>query len=212
MNLFNQLHPDWQIALAPLRATIEEIDAQVFGQEITPAYDRVMRSLNTPIESIRVVIVGQDPYPNPTHANGLAFSVEKTVSPLPASLRNIYAELVSDCGVDAPINGDLTRWADQGVLLLNRVLTAQVHQSLSHSTLGWKIITDEIARILGAHDVVAVLWGNNAQELAHYFPSGLVISGVHPSPLSAYRGFFGSKPFSRVNELLAIQGHPAIHW
>lgn len=212
MNLFNQLHPDWQIALAPLRATIEEIDAQLLGQEITPAYDRVMRSLNTPIESIRVVIVGQDPYPNPAHANGLAFSVEKTVAPLPASLRNIYAELVSDCGVDSPISGDLTGWADQGVLLLNRVLTAQVHQSLSHSTLGWKIITDEVARILGAHDVVAVLWGKNAQELTRYFPSGLVISGVHPSPLSAYRGFFGSKPFSRVNELLAIQGHPAIHW
>ncbi len=212
MNLFSQLHPDWQIALSPLRATIEEIDAQLSGQEITPDYDRVMRSLNTAIESIRVVIVGQDPYPNPAHANGLAFSVEKTVSPLPASLRNIYAELVSDCGVDTPISGDLTRWADQGVLLLNRVLTAQVHQSLSHSTLGWKIITDEVARILGAHDVVAVLWGKNAQELARYFPSGLVISGLHPSPLSAYRGFFGSKPFSRVNELLAIQGHPAIHW
>lgn len=212
MSLFSQLHPEWQIALAPLRATIEAIDAQVVGQEITPAYDRVMRSLNTSIESIRVVIVGQDPYPNPTHANGLAFSVEKTVSPLPASLRNIYAELVSDCGVDAPTNGDLTRWADQGVLLLNRVLTAQVHQSLSHSTLGWKIITDEVARILGARDVIAVLWGKNAQELARYFPSGLVISGVHPSPLSAYRGFFGSKPFSRVNEILAGQGRSPIAW
>lgn len=212
MSLYSQLHPEWQIALAPLRATIEAIDAQVVGQEITPAYDRVMRSLNTSIESIRVVIVGQDPYPNPTHANGLAFSVEKTVSPLPASLRNIYAELVSDCGVDAPTNGDLTRWADQGVLLLNRVLTAQVHQSLSHSTLGWKIITDEVARILGARDVIAVLWGKNAQELARYFPSGLVISGVHPSPLSAYRGFFGSKPFSRVNEILAGQGRSPIAW
>jgi len=212
MNLFSQLHHDWQIALAPLRATFDEIDTQLLGLEITPAYDRVMRSLNTTIESIRVVIVGQDPYPNPAHANGLAFCVEKSVSPLPASLRNIFAELVSDCGVDMPTNGDLTRWADQGVLLLNRVLTAQVHQSFSHSTLGWKVITDEVARILGAHNVVAVLWGKNAQELAPYFQSGLVISGVHPSPLSAYRGFFGSKPFSRVNEILAGQGRSAIQW
>lgn len=185
---------------------------QLVGQEISPSYERVMRALNTPIDSVRVVIVGQDPYPNPAHANGLAFSVGRNLSPLPASLKNIYKELVSDCGVDYPASGDLSRWADQGVLLLNRILTAEINQSLSHSLIGWKEIADEVAHILGAHNVVAVLWGKNAQELAHYFPDGLVISGVHPSPLSAYRGFFGSQPFSQVNALLAKQGHSAIQW
>jgi uracil-DNA glycosylase len=212
MSLFSQLHIDWQIALAALRPAIEAIDMQLVGQEISPSYERVMRALSTPIDSIRVVIVGQDPYPNPAHANGLAFSVEKNVSPLPASLKNIYKELVSDCDIDYPANGDLTPWAEQGVLLLNRMLSTQVNQSLSHSSIGWKVITDEVAHILGAKRVIAVLWGMNAQELAHYFPRELTISGVHPSPLSAYRGFFGSQPFSQVNALLAKQGHSAIHW
>ena len=212
MSLFNQLHPDWQTALAPLRSNFEAIDAQLIGQEITPAYELVLRSLNTPIDSIRVVIVGQDPYPNPAHANGLAFSVARDVSPLPASLRNIFKEVVSDCELVHPENGDLTRWAEQGVLLLNRVLTTQVNQSLTHSNIGWQVITDEVARILGTHEVIAVLWGKRAQELAPYFSHELVISGVHPSPLSAYRGFFGSKPFSRVNEILAGQGHSSIQW
>lgn len=212
MSLFNQLHPEWQVALDPLRSNFEEIDAMLIGQEITPRYDLVLRSLNTPIDSIRVVIVGQDPYPNPTHANGLAFSVTRSVSPLPASLRNIFKEVVSDCAVVHPKNGDLTRWAEQGVLLLNRVLTTQAGRSMSHSTIGWQVITDEVARILGTRDVIAVLWGKSAQELLPYFPQDLVISGVHPSPLSAYRGFFGSKPFSRVNEILADQGCSSIQW
>ena len=212
MSLFNQLHSDWQIALAPLRGNFEAIDAQLVGQEITPAYELVLRSLNTPIDSIRVVIVGQDPYPNPAHANGLAFAVTRNVSPLPASLRNIFKEVISDCAVIHPENGDLTRWADQGVLLLNRILTVQVKQSLTHSNIGWQVITNEVARILGTRDVIAILWGKNAQELSPYFPHELVISGVHPSPLSAYRGFFGSKPFSRVNEILAGQGRSSIQW
>ena len=212
MSLFNQLHPDWQIALAPLRSNFEEIDAQLIGQEITPSYELVLRSLNTSINSIRVVIIGQDPYPNSAHANGLAFSVNRNISPLPASLKNIFKELVSDCGVVKPAHGDLSRWAEQGVLLLNRVLTTQAGQSMSHSTIGWQIITDEVARILGTRDVIAILWGKSAQELLPYFADELVIKGVHPSPLSAYRGFFGSKPFSRVNELLAEQGRSSIQW
>ena len=212
MSLFNQLHPDWQLALAPFRSNFDAIDAQLIGQEITPAYELVLRSLNTPIDAIRVVIVGQDPYPNPNNANGLAFSVTRNVSPLPASLRNIFKEVVSDCEVVHPEDGDLTRWAQQGVLLLNRILTAQVNHSLAHSSIGWQVITDEVARILGTRDVIAVLWGKSAQELAPYFSHELVISGVHPSPLSAYRGFFGSKPFSRVNQILAGQGRSAIQW
>ena len=212
MNLFSQLHPDWQIALAHVRGNFERIDAQLIGQEITPAYELVLRSLATPIDSIRAVIVGQDPYPNPAHANGLAFSVAPGVSPLPASLRNIFIEVISDCGVVHPGNGDLTRWAEQGVLLLNRILTTQVNHSLAHSSIGWQVITDEVARILGTRDVIAVLWGKSAQELEHYFSHDLVISGVHPSPLSAHRGFFGSKPFSRVNEILAGKGRSSIQW
>ena len=212
MSLFNQLHPDWQSALAPLRNNFVAIDAQLIGQEITPAYELVLRSLNTPIDAIRVVIVGQDPYPNPAYANGLAFSVNRDVSPLPASLKNIFKEAVSDCELNYPGNGDLERWANQGVLLLNRVLTTQVNQSMAHSSIGWQVITDEVARILGARDVLAVLWGKSAQELSPYFSHELIISGVHPSPLSAYRGFFGSKPFSRVNEILAGQGHSSIQW
>ncbi|MDP1850881.1 MAG: uracil-DNA glycosylase [Candidatus Planktophila sp.] len=212
MNLFSQLHPDWQIALAPMRSNFEAIDAQLIEQDITPAYEFVLRSLNTPIDSIRVVIVGQDPYPNPAHANGLAFSVAPSVSPLPATLRNIFKELVNDCAIIHPENGDLTHWAEQGVLLLNRVLTTQVNQSLTHSDIGWQVITDEVARILGTRDVIAVLWGKSAQELLPYFSNELVISGVHPSPLSAYRGFFGSKPFSRVNEILSGQGRSLIEW
>jgi uracil-DNA glycosylase len=212
MSLFNQLHPDWQSALAPLRSNFDAIDAHVIGQEITPAYELVLRSLNTPIDAVRVVIVGQDPYPNPAYANGLAFSVNRGVTPLPASLRNIFKEAVSDCALNYPDNGDLSRWVDQGVLLLNRVLTTQVNQSMAHSSIGWQVITDEVARILGTRDVIAVLWGKSAQELAPYFSHELVISGVHPSPLSAYRGFFGSKPFSRVNEILEGQGRSSIQW
>jgi uracil-DNA glycosylase len=127
-------------------------------------------------------------------------------------LRNIFKEAVSDCALNYPDNGDLSRWVDQGVLLLNRVLTTQVNQSMAHSSIGWQVITDEVARILGTRDVIAVLWGKSAQELAPYFSHELVISGVHPSPLSAYRGFFGSKPFSRVNEILEGQGRSSIQW
>lgn len=212
MSLFNQLHPDWQDALAPMRSNFETIDARLLNQEIAPTYELVLRSLNTPIDSIRVVIVGQDPYPNPAHANGLAFSVNQNVSPLPASLRNIFKELVNDCAVVNPENGDLTRWAEQGVLLINRILTTQVNQSMDHSNIGWQAITDEVARILSTRNVIAILWGKNAQELSPYFSDELVIAGVHPSPLSAYRGFFGSKPFSRANYLLEAQGRSPITW
>lgn len=212
MSLFNQLHPDWQIALASLRSNFEAIDAQLLGQKIAPPYELVLRSLNTPIDSIQVVIIGQDPYPKPGHANGLAFSVNRNISPLPASLKNIFKELVNDCEVVTPVHGDLSRWAEQGVLLLNRVLTTQVGQSMSHSTIGWHVITDEVARILGKRGVIAILWGKSAHELAPYFSHELTITGVHPSPLSAYRGFFGSKPFSRVNETLARQGRAPIEW
>jgi len=212
VSLFDQLHPDWQEALSELRGQIDLIDSKLQTSDLAPEYKNVMRALSVSIESIQVVIIGQDPYPTPGHAHGLAFSVSSDVTPLPASLRNIYMELESDVGIPMSRNGDLSRWAEQGVLLLNRILTTESGYSLKHALLGWQEITNEIARILGQRPVVAVLWGKNAQELTHLFDPGLTITSAHPSPLSSYRGFFGSKPFSQTNQLLESIGLPVIRW
>ena len=212
MSLFSQLHPDWQEALGELRGQIDLIDSKLQTADLAPEYKNVMRALNTSIESISVVIIGQDPYPTPGHAHGLAFSVSSDVTPLPASLRNIFKELESDVGIPMSVNGDLSRWAAQGVLLLNRILTTQPGYSLKHELLGWQEITNEIARTLGRRPVVAILWGKNAQELSHFFDSELSITSAHPSPLAAYRGFFGSKPFSTCNEILHRYKRPEISW
>ena len=212
MSLFDQLHPDWQEALSQLRGQIDLIDSKLQTADLAPEYENVMRALSVSIESISVVIIGQDPYPTPGHAHGLAFSVSSSVTPLPASLRNIFMELESDVGIPMSGNGDLSRWAQQGVLLLNRILTTKSGYSLKHELLGWQEITNEIARTLGQRPVVAILWGKNAQELSHLFDPGLTITSAHPSPLSAYRGFFGSKPFSQTNQLLESIGLPAIRW
>ena len=212
MSLFDQLHPDWQEALSQLRGQIDLIDSKLQTADLAPEYENVMRALSVSIESISVVIIGQDPYPTPGHAHGLAFSVSSSVTPLPASLRNIFMELESDVGIPMSRNGDLSRWAQQGVLLLNRILTTKSGYSLKHELLGWQEITNEIARTLGQRPVVAILWGKNAQELSHLFDPGLTITSAHPSPLSAYRGFFGSKPFSQTNQLLESIGLPAIRW
>ncbi len=212
MSLFSQLHPDWQEALSELRGQIDLIDSKLNPSDLAPEYENVMRALSTSIESIRVVIIGQDPYPTSGHAHGLAFSVSNSVTPLPASLRNIFKELESDVGIPMSENGDLSRWAAQGVLLLNRILTTQPGYSLKHELLGWQEITNEIARTLGQRPVVAILWGKNAQELSHFFDSELTITSPHPSPLSAYRGFFGSKPFSTCNEILRRYKRPEIEW
>ena len=212
MSLFSQLHPDWQEALGELRGQIDLIDSTLHTSDIAPEYVNVMRALSVSIESISVVIIGQDPYPTPGHAHGLAFSVSSDVTPLPASLRNIFKELESDLGIPMSANGDLSRWAQQGVLLLNRILSTQSGHSLKHELLGWQMITNEIARTLGQRSVVAILWGKNAQELSHFFDPGLTITSAHPSPLSAYRGFFGSKPFSTCNDILSRNNKPAIQW
>ena len=212
MSLFDQLHPDWQEALSELRGQIDLIDSKLQTSDVAPEYENVMRALSVSIESISAVIIGQDPYPTPGHAHGLAFSVSSSVTPLPASLRNIFMELESDVGIPMSRNGDLSRWAQQGVLLLNRILTTKSGYSLKHELLGWQEITNEIARTLGQRSVVAILWGKNAQELSHLFDPGLTITSAHPSPLSSYRGFFGSKPFSQTNQLLESIGLPAIRW
>ncbi len=211
MPLFDQLHPEWQQELQEHKELIEQIDQFVQRCEVTPSYDLIFRALNKPIDSTHVVFFGQDPYPKKGHAHGLAFSVDGSVSVLPASLRNIFKELQTDMGIDRA-QGDLSDWSDQGVMLINRVLTTDVGQSLAHSNLGWQEVTNSVAMSLGKRDVISVLWGNSALELKAFFPEHNVIASVHPSPLSAYRGFFGSRPFSQVNEKLITKGYPAISW
>ena len=158
-----------------------------------------------------MVIFGQDPYPTRNHADGLAFSVDASVSKLPPTLRNIFQELSADCGVIRQ-SGDLTQWHEQGVLLSNRVLTTQVGTSFSDSKIGWQSITNTVALELGKQDVVAILWGKSAGELSRFFRANWTIQSVHPSPLSAYKGFFGSKPFSRSNEILIKNSLSPIKW
>ena len=211
MPLFDQLHPEWQSELARHKVLIESIDRFIQDREIAPSYDRVFRALSDSIASTKVVIFGQDPYPTKGHAHGLAFSVDSSVSPLPASLRNIYKELNEDLGITRS-DGDLSNWVNQGVMLINRVLTTEVGQSMAHDSLGWQAVTETVAQILGERDVIAVLWGNSALQLKKYFLEESVVASVHPSPLSAYRGFFGSQPFSQVNTKLALKGLPAVVW
>ena len=211
MPLFDQLHPQWQNELTPHKDLIEYIDRSLIGQEVAPDHSLIFRALSQPVDSTRVVIFGQDPYPTSGHAHGLAFSVDASVIKLPPSLRNIYKELEADLGV-VRTNGDLSDWADQGVMLINRILSTDVGESLAHESLGWQEITETVARVLGARDVIAVLWGSPALELKRYFNEGSVISSVHPSPLSAYRGFFGSQPFSRINAKLREKGLKEVTW
>ena len=211
MHLFEQLHKDWQEALVEHKDLIQQIESKIGESEVVPPKDLIFRALSQSIASTKVVIFGQDPYPTPGHAHGLAFSVDSTVAPLPASLRNIFKELESDVGIKRGL-GDLTDWSNQGVMLINRTLTTQPGISLAHCKLGWELITETVARVLGQRDVVAVLWGGSAMELKPYFREDLVVSSVHPSPLSAYRGFFGSKPFSQVNSKLIANGIDAIVW
>ena len=211
MQLFDYLHPDWQLALEQQKPLIDLIDLAVESKEIAPSYHNVFRALSHSIDSTSVVIFGQDPYPTKGYAHGLAFSVDANVSPLPASLRNIYKELDSDLGIKRG-NGDLADWFEQGVMLINRILTTNVGASMAHAKLGWQEITDSVARTLGERDVIAVLWGSSALELKPYFREENVISSVHPSPLSAYRGFFDSRPFSKINAKLREKGFSEIKW
>ncbi len=211
MQLFDYLHPDWQLALEQQKPLIDLIDLAVEPKEIAPSYHNVFRALSRSIETTSVVIFGQDPYPTKGYAHGLAFSVDAKVSPLPASLRNIYKELDSDLGIKRG-NGDLADWFDQGVMLINRILTTDIGASMAHAKLGWQEITNSVARTLGERDVIAVLWGSSALELKPYFREENVISSVHPSPLSAYRGFFDSRPFSKINAKLREKGFSEIKW
>lgn len=217
--MLSRVHASWEETLRPHLALLRGIEAQLTqaegrGEVIAPAKERILRALEVPLDSVKVLIVGQDPYPTPGHAVGLAFSVAPTTQPLPKSLKNIFTELAADCCCAPPANGDLSRWADQGVLLLNRSLTVLEGSPGSHSGLGWRSITDSIVEAIAERDrpLVSILWGSHAQELLPLLNGTQTITSAHPSPLSAYRGFFGSRPFSRCNELLKTQSASPIEW
>jgi uracil-DNA glycosylase len=184
------------------------------GRGYLPAGAHVLRAFEQPLDAVRVLIVGQDPYPTPGHAVGLSFSVAPDVAPVPRSLANIYQELQADLGVPRPSNGDLSPWAERGVLLLNRVLTVSPGKPASHRGKGWESVTAQAISALVARGgpLVAILWGRDARNLVPHLGQVPSIESAHPSPLSAHSGFLGSRPFSRANELLARQGAAPIDW
>lgn len=184
------------------------------GRGYLPAGEHVLRAFTIPLEEVRVLVVGQDPYPTPGHAIGLSFAVAPHVRPLPRSLTNIHRELVDDLGLPQPSNGDLSPWARQGVMLLNRCLTVRPGAPASHQGRGWEAVTDRAIEVLAARGgpLVAILWGRQARNLAPALGEVPRIESAHPSPLSARNGFFGSRPFSRTNELLTRQGADPIDW
>jgi uracil-DNA glycosylase len=211
--------PDWAEALAPVD---ERIGAQgqflraeiAAGRGYLPAGDHVMRAFARPLRDVRVLVVGQDPYPTPGHPIGLSFAVAPDVRPVPRSLANIYAELSADIGLAPAGHGDLSAWADQGVMLLNRVLTVSPGAAASHRGRGWEAVTECAITALAARGgpCAAILWGRDAQSLKPMLGPIPWVESAHPSPLSASRGFFGSRPFSRVNRLLADQGAGPVDW
>ncbi len=211
--------PDWADALAPVDDRIAAMDRFLreetdSGRGYQPDGDLVFRAFRRPLADVRVLVVGQDPYPDPTHPIGLSFAVERSVRPLPPSLRNIYVELRDDLGIETPPHGDLSAWADRGVMLLNRSLTVRPHDSNSHRGKGWEAITERAIAELAERGgpCVAILWGRHAQSLKPLLGPVPWVESVHPSPLSARRGFFGSKPFSRANRLLVEQGAEPVDW
>jgi uracil-DNA glycosylase len=217
--------PDWADALAGVEAELRSVltflaAEEAAGLRVLPSASNVLRAFRQPLNGVRVLIVGQDPYPTPGHAVGLAFSVDAGTRPIPRSLANIYKELASDLGLPPRIHGDLGAWADQGVLLLNRVLSVREGAAGSHRGKGWETITTAaVTAVVGrrtpegtAAPLVAVLWGKDAEGVRQLLGGTPVVASVHPSPLSASRGFFGSRPFSRANALLTEQGADPVDW
>ncbi|MFJ9173329.1 uracil-DNA glycosylase [Streptomyces sp. NPDC102360] len=209
----------WAKALEPVAGQIsamgEFLRAEIgAGRTYLPAGANVLRAFQQPFDDVRVLIVGQDPYPTPGHAVGLSFSVAPDVRPLPPSLINIYREMNADLGLPQPSNGDLTPWARQGVLLLNRSLTVAPRRPASHRDKGWEQVTEQAIRALAARGtpLVSILWGRDARNLRPLLSDYPAVESSHPSPMSADRGFFGSRPFSRANDLLERQGAQPVDW
>ena len=217
--LHELVDPGWARALEPVADRVaamgDFLRAELAaGRTYLPAGRNVLRAFRQPFDDVRVLIVGQDPYPTPGHAVGLSFSVAPDVRPLPASLVNIFREYTADLGLPEPTTGDLSPWAEHGVLLLNRALTVAPHRPASHRGKGWEEVTEEAIRGLAARDtpLVAILWGRDARNLRPLLGGVPCIESAHPSPMSARGGFFGSRPFSRANQLLIEQGAEPVDW
>ena len=215
---FEAMHPSWQSWLVHLKPALDGIEDKVLAEtQVTPGLNQVMRAFETDPANLKVVILGQDPYPTKGDAIGLAFAMNPD-SKMPRSLVNILKELESDLGVEAKTQADLSKWTDQGVLLLNRTLTTQIAKAGAHSKLGWDEFTSAALRELAnRNDLVFILWGSPAIELGRRIAIGaskrcVLIESTHPSPLSAYRGFFGSRPFSKTNEHLVALGLEPVDW
>lgn len=209
----------WAIALAPVQGELNDLAnflelEQRSGFQIAPDFDDIMRAFRMPVDAARVLIVGQDPYPTPGHAIGLAFAVDARARTFPRSLSNIFTELEADVGTVRPERGDVSSWVAQGVMLLNRVLTVRTGEAGSHRGRGWEAVTERAIQVLVQRNapLVTILWGKQAATLGPLLGIGAVIATAHPSPLSARRGFFGSKPFSRTNAVLGEQGADPIDW
>lgn len=210
---------DWAEALDPMGDRLAELGRflnaeRADGQQVLPAGDRILSAFQRPLADVRVLIVGQDPYPTPGHPIGLSFATAPDVRPIPRSLQNIYKEMREDLGIEPAPHGDLSAWADHGVMLLNRVLTVRAGTPASHRGKGWEAFTEHAIRALVARGgpLVAILWGNDARSLGPMLGDVPRIESPHPSPLSASRGFFGSKPFSRANAALEAQGAAPVDW
>jgi len=213
------IDPGWARELAPVAGKIAEagdfLRAEIAaGRAYLPAGDLVLRAFKQPLDEVKVLIVGQDPYPTPGHPVGLSFSVAPAVRPLPRSLVNIFREYSADLGFPTPATGDLTPWTERGVLLLNRVLTVQPGKPGSHRGKGWEAVTEQAIKALAARSapLVAILWGRDARNLAPLLSGIPLVESAHPSPMSADQGFFGSRPFSRVNRLLEGLGSTEVDW
>jgi uracil-DNA glycosylase len=225
MPLRELMAADWAEALEPVETELRdvltflaaEVDA---GHKVLPSPSNVLRAFRQPLADVKVLIVGQDPYPTPGHAVGLSFAVDARTRPIPRSLANIYRELESDLGIPPRVHGDLSAWSGQGVLLLNRVMSVRAGAAGSHRGKGWEAITTAAVTAVahrrtadGGHPpLVAVLWGKDAESVRPLLDGAAVVSSAHPSPLSASRGFFGSKPFSTINNLLREQGSSGVTW
>ena len=225
MPLPELMAPDWAAALVTVEPELRRVLAFLAqevaaGHNVLPSPSNVLRAFRQPLAEVKVLIVGQDPYPTPGHAIGLSFAVDARTRPIPRSLANIYRELESDLGIPARVHGDLSAWAGQGVLLLNRVMSVRAGAPGSHRGKGWEAVTTAAVTAVanrrtadgGRPPLVAVLWGKDAESVRPLLSGVAVVSSAHPSPLSASRGFFGSSPFSTINELLREQGSSGVTW
>jgi uracil-DNA glycosylase len=215
----DKVGPGWATPMASQHRNLAQLGdflraEQAAGRRFLPAASRILAAFQQPFADVRVLLVGQDPYPTPGHPIGLCFSVAPDVRPVPKSLANIFTEYQSDLGLPVPSNGDLTPWTEQGVMLLNRVLTVRAGTPASHRGKGWEAFTEQAIRALVARGtpMVAILWGRDARSLKPMLGDTPVIESAHPSPLSASRGFFGSRPFSRANALLEQRGASQVDW